>query len=42
MAMQLMKKSSYLIQEGIRRKQVDGKNLEIRVYMQKKNDNKNG
>ncbi|MDH5160824.1 putative amidoligase domain-containing protein [Heyndrickxia oleronia] len=40
MAMQLMKKSSYIIQEGIRRKQVDGKNLEIRVYMQKNGQQK--
>lgn len=31
----LMKEHTYLIQEGIRRKQYRGKNLEIRVYMQK-------
>lgn len=31
----LMGESPYLIQEGIRRKQFNGKNLEIRVYMQK-------
>jgi hypothetical protein len=31
----LMKDNTYLIQEGIRRKQYKGKNVEIRVYMQK-------
>ncbi|MFC0272712.1 YheC/YheD family protein [Metabacillus herbersteinensis] len=31
----LMKDNPYLVQEGIRRKQYNGKNLEIRVYMQK-------
>lgn len=31
----LIGESPYLIQEGIRRKQYNGKNLEIRVYMQK-------
>lgn len=31
----LMKNNPYLVQEGIRRKQYNGKNLEIRVYMQK-------
>ncbi len=31
----LMNGNSYLVQEGIRRKQFNGKNLEIRVYMQK-------
>ena len=36
----LMKKSPYLVQEGIRRKQYNGKNLEIRVYMQKNGNQK--
>lgn len=36
----LLKKTPYLIQEGIRRKQINGKNLEIRVYMQKNGQQK--
>ncbi|WP_147535605.1 putative amidoligase domain-containing protein [Bacillus marasmi] len=36
----LMKEQTYLIQEGIRRKQYRGKNLEIRVYMQKNGQHK--
>ncbi|MGJ7918949.1 putative amidoligase domain-containing protein [Neobacillus sp. LXY-4] len=36
----LMKEYLYLIQEGIRRKQYNGKNLEIRVYMQKNGQHK--
>lgn len=36
----LIKGSPYLIQEGIRRKQFNGKNLEIRVYMQKNGQHK--
>ncbi|WP_245975357.1 putative amidoligase domain-containing protein [Oceanobacillus chungangensis] len=31
----LIQKTPYLVQEGIRRKRIDGKNIEIRVYMQK-------
>lgn len=30
-----MKQTNYIVQEGIRRKQYNGKNVEIRVYMQK-------
>lgn len=36
----LMNENTYLIQEGIRRKQYKGKNLEIRVYMQKNGQHK--
>lgn len=36
----LLSKNTYLIQEGIRRKQFNGMNLEIRVYMQKSGQQK--